>query len=80
SMSKHRAITRADGRTHGRHYSVLFGVGALVLIVFFGFQFFAQAHPNAQWADTSDTDVSSLRAAETGQLGEPALVLFHADW
>ncbi len=79
-MNKHRSLSRADGRTHGRRYAVLFGVGALVLIAFVGFQLFAQAHPNAQWADTSDTDVSSLRAAETGQLGEPALVWFHADW
>ncbi|MBI1801814.1 MAG: hypothetical protein HYR71_09335 [Chloroflexi bacterium] len=28
----------------------------------------------------SDTDIAGLRAAETGQLGEPALVWFHADW
>lgn len=31
-------------------------------------------------SSASDTDVAGLRAAESGQLAEPALVWFHADW
>ncbi len=39
------------------------------------------ASSNASTARTvGDTDLAGLLAAERGQLGEPALVWFHADW
>jgi hypothetical protein len=38
------------------------------------------ASTNSGKQSASDTDIAGLRAAETGQLGEPALVWFHADW
>ncbi|MBI3537609.1 MAG: hypothetical protein HY070_08650 [Chloroflexi bacterium] len=33
-----------------------------------------------QSSHPTDTDIASLQAAERGQLNQPALVWFHADW
>ena len=82
-QSQRPAAASADKRAHGPKYTLVFGGVVLLFAAFVGYQLLGQnsASSGSQPAAmASDTDLTSLRAAETGQLGEPALVWFRADW